>query len=66
MSEYIYDTSRVETQPEQGFTGEEIIRCGDCRYCNKREFLPDECVRDGYLFDVEPDGFCKWAERRDE
>lgn len=40
-------------------TDEEIVRCRDCKRFNSNE----TCA----LFDdafVEPDGFCKWGERR--
>lgn len=54
---------------------EEIVRCRDCKYTNEDG---DECVyfaaweplpegdefRDVYV-DVEPNGFCAWAERRE-
>lgn len=53
---------------------ERIVRCRDCKYANEDG---DECVyfaaweplpggdefRDVYV-DVEPNGFCAWAERR--
>ena len=75
MSEYIYDTSRVETHPEQGFTGEEIIRCRDCEHYDPKRygcwwFAHAERQQD-YSWadepsDVEPDGFCSWGERKSE
>ena len=73
MSEYIYDTSRVETQPEQGFTGEEIVRCRDCKYYKEKVYkwvnnwtrTEKTCeVFDGCR--VDSDGFCKWGERREK
>lgn len=65
MTEYIYDTSRVETQPEQGFTGETVVRCRDCYFAEE--------IEGGYWCDrfdcgkenVTPNGFCVWGERRD-
>lgn len=43
MTEYIYDTAKVDTLSTQGFTGEEIIRCRDCRFCkpNKGKIKKD-------------------------
>lgn len=41
-------------------TDEEIVRCRECKRFN----INETCA----LFDdafVEPDGFCKWGERRD-
>lgn len=43
---------------------EEVVRCRDCRFemigeCSR----PDEWV-DELWFSVEPDGFCKWGERK--
>lgn len=31
MAEYIYDTAKVETLSTQGFTGETVVRCRDCK-----------------------------------
>ena len=65
MAEYIITGKQLEWLGVPGiFTEQEIVRCKDCAYYKEREFLPDECVRDGYLMDVEPDGFCKWGERK--
>lgn len=70
MTEYIYDTSRVETQPEQGFTGETVVRFRDCKHHEYWEFrdgrTAHDCARGGdYLFDTDPDGFCSRGERRE-
>lgn len=60
MSEYIYTTEGTFGLRE--CTGEEIVRCRDCR------FSPDDgqtCERDGDEFNVtlvRPDGFCAWGE----
>lgn len=58
---------------------ERIVRCRDCRYLDTPDWdevlaaqygePPASCMRpdgDGYYmrFDVEPDGFCKWGERK--
>ena len=45
---------------------EEIVRCRDCVYFDKYE---NDEISVCYRFDneqpiVEPDGFCKWGERR--
>ena len=66
----------VATDGHEGhwYTGEEIVRCSDCR-C----FTPEGTIRfpDGstntdfcsyfkaYKLQITPDGFCAWGERRD-
>ena len=49
---------------------EEIVRCRDCKHFEYWTFRDGrnahDCARGGdYLFDTEPDGYCKWGERRD-
>lgn len=61
MTEYIYNTSRVETQPEQGFTGEELIRCRDCERVSCDEFGNGWCAEN--CREVKPWDFCSWGER---
>lgn len=61
MSEYIYNTAKVETQPEQGFTGEEIVRCRDCEYLAAHG---TGCAHWDYCDIESVDGFCKWGTRR--
>ena len=72
MAEYI-----VATDDHEGhwYTGEEIVRCKDCRYfiettCECRQFAheetspmtgePYECCET-----VDPDGYCAWGEPRE-
>lgn len=49
---------------------ETIVRCRDCKYYDHEDLFDDEmwwCIRgasDENVFEVEPDGFCKWGERR--
>ena len=51
-----------------------IVRCKDCKYYYEAEnYHPNgnyvmRCCKyfDTYDDEVEPDGFCKWGERRDE
>ena len=62
MSEYIYGTDGHEGH---WLTGEEIVRCRDCRHFASDE-LGDCCT----LLDFEDvksmdNGFCAWGERRD-
>lgn len=57
-------------------TKEQVVRCKDCHYCqgeidnhDGKGYLFHICMRpdgDGdYLrMDVEPDGYCKWGERK--
>lgn len=60
MSEYIYATDEHEGH---WLTGEEIVRCRDCRFAIAKGY---GCGRgnEEYL-DVEPNGFCAWAERKE-
>ena len=52
---------------------EPIVRCRDCKYYYEaEEYHPQgnydrRCCKyfDTYNDEVEPDGFCKWGERRD-
>lgn len=72
MTEYIYDcgveptisaiSGRATIHPIQR---EIIVRCKDCRYFREKHGL---CAGFGYewngeLVQVEPEGFCAWAER---
>ena len=43
----------------------EIIRCKDCKYSFQgwHNLL---CERPFHEFEIKPDGFCAWAERREE
>lgn len=49
---------------------EEIVRCKDCKQYSKHEWILITDVSDvchfwgGEPTKVEPDGFCKWGERR--
>lgn len=45
-------------------TGEEIVRCRDCKYYDYSLCNWFECSYCGEPNRVEPDGFCKWGERR--
>ena len=64
MSEYIVGTDGHEGH---WLTGEEIIRCKDCRHYKPFEALKIEgykCTRVSTPFEIEPDGYCAWGERR--
>lgn len=57
MSEYIYGTDGHEGH---WLTGEEIVRCRDCRYF-RIGTNTDSCgFTDKY---AHPNGFCTWGER---
>ncbi len=57
MSEKIINTANME------YTGEEIIRCKDCRFSVKNATY---CNISGIDWqDAEPNGFCAWAERKE-
>jgi hypothetical protein len=77
MTEYIYSTDGHEGH---WLTGEEIIRCRDCEYAHHyhpldwRTGKPHETVEEWECTwhcnaegasEVEPDGFCAWAKRRE-
>lgn len=72
MSEYIY---RSNAEPLVNECGEislaragEIVRCRDCVDFERWDY-PDGSTRHvcGHFefMDIEPDGFCAWAERRE-
>lgn len=66
MTEYIYGTDDHEGH---WLTGEEIVRCRDCRhYVRDPEPIdpgwPMMCEDTGRDM-VEPDGFCAWALRKE-
>ena len=73
MSEYIVS---IDGQiPDALYERElvEIIRCRDCRHCNDEGVLSHVyfCVSDhftgpGEAVPTDPDGFCAWAERREQ
>ena len=41
---------------------ERIVRCRDCRFSLAHG---NGCGRNQDIYDVEPDGFCAWAERKE-
>lgn len=62
MSEYIVDFGSVAMlsriyESEDNKLKERIVRCRDCEYKDE----PWNCAAPYY---VEPDGFCKWGERK--
>lgn len=64
MSEYIVEFGY---EPNVGNSsgmpiGERIVRCRDCEYLAPFP-IPPWCGR--YEMDVESDGFCAWAERKE-
>lgn len=71
MSEYITEWywDEMRNAPNQA-QREEIVRCRDCKHYDPHPtdsgvcFLPDG-DGDFARWEVEPDGFCKWGERRD-
>lgn len=64
MSEYVCGTDGHE---DHWFTGEEIIRCRDCKHYEISELGQGFCIWENYTdWECEPDGFCAWAERRTE
>jgi len=50
---------------------ERIVRCRDCKHYSEYEWIiatdvSDVCHFFGDGVRVEPDGFCKWGERKEE
>lgn len=72
MTEYIYGTDDHEGH---WLTGEEIVRCRDCRhmrtidlsvYYGEHKHDLDICTRvNGVQLNAEPNGFCAWASRKE-
>lgn len=60
MSEYIYTTEGTFGLRE--CTGEEIVRCRDCKYYMHSSW--HRCDLHSIAHEVEPDGFCKWGEKK--
>lgn len=57
----------VGTDEHEGhwYTGEEIVRCRDCKFrCLNECTRIDEGFKD-YWFAIEPNGFCAWGERKE-
>ena len=59
MTEYIYATDDHEGH---WLTGEEIVRCRDCKEYNPELYQHISCEL--FVRYVEPDGFCAWGERK--
>lgn len=64
-TEHIYQEYHCTTY-EPLHQHEEIVRCRDCKHFMNGDLckLQDEWNEFHWL-EVEPDGFCKWGERRD-
>lgn len=63
MSEYIYGTDGHEGH---WLTGEEIVRCRDCKFgVDGGKYCAEGCADSWDWRNVEPDGFCAWGERED-
>lgn len=68
MADYVYSTDGYEGW----LTGERIVRCRDCKHYSEYEWIIATDVSDvchfwhGEPTKVEPDGFCKWGESREE
>lgn len=67
-------SERIVCNDNGGELREEIVRCKDCSYMRKSwngkrpAFVPDGffCAYWGGHELWEPDGFCKWGERREQ
>lgn len=73
MAEYIvYESESVEVTDYLGGTHrvchhekrEEIVRCRDCKYCIANVCMSPDGDGDYLRFEVLPDGFCAWGERK--
>lgn len=78
MSEYIVVQKQIKrtdgtTEGFRAERGEEIVRCRDCKYYYEADnYHPwgnvlSHCCKyfDAYNDEVEPNGFCAWAERKE-
>lgn len=72
MSEYVVNvgefvgvSGKTIQFPEYIDLSQEIVRCRDCKHFMRGNLcsLQDEW-NEFHWFDVEPDGFCKWGERK--
>ena len=54
----------------RGYDVVDVIRCKDCRFFHHRHMKYGECKNTmwtgAYAPDVTTEGFCSWAERREE
>ena len=67
MTEYIidWDTSLVIDTFSKNNLREPIVRCRDCKYgIDGGEYCAENCADSWDWRNVEPDGFCKWGERK--
>lgn len=62
MSEYIVEVRGQMPDAVYENQREEIVRCRDCVWYEAMEYRR-HCDRTG-SFQIEPDGFCKWGERK--
>ena len=68
--EYVYST---DGHVGHWLTGEEIVRCRDCKYndevinaCEHPCITPLRRDRpENWIFSTAPDGFCAWASRKE-
>lgn len=68
MTEYIidWDTGLVIDTFSKNNLREEIVRCRDCKFgVDGGKYCAEGCADSWDWRNVEPDGFCKWGERRD-
>ena len=64
MSEFIYKRERIADGIYSAeSTGEQIVRCRDCKHYHPEMYNNINC--EWFMFDVEPNGFCAWGERKD-
>lgn len=74
MSEYIIDMGNSSYKSQSGLLcadasqlREEIVRCRDCKhFCRGNNDFPHTCNvwRAKEYARIEPDGYCKWGERK--
>jgi len=68
MAEYIIEDNGwienggyIRPAPSGWLPPKPIVRCRDCKHYD--DYL-GTCLRPSHNFAAEPDGFCKWGERR--
>lgn len=60
MAEYVYGTDDHEGH---WLTGEEIVRCGDCKHYEPNTYGHFTCEL--LMINAQPSNFCCWGERKD-
>lgn len=63
MNEYIFEIGVRTHGGVYSHLREEIVRCRDCKHYKHSSW--HRCDLYSIAHEVEPDGFCKWGERKE-